>query len=98
VLAEIDSAHRDEERRPEVVVLELIPDEIDRRAVQECVPRHDDPVVLAAQRDNLARAGDGICERLLDEDVLARLERSAGESLVCADRRRDDDGFDRRVL
>ena len=67
------------------------------RVVEEQVARHEDAVARAGERDELLHLLAAHRGRLLDEDVLARLERLLGEGVVRRHRRRDRDRVDRVV-
>jgi hypothetical protein len=62
------------------------------------VPRHEYKVALKCQVDQLAGLSRGAGERLLDEDVFARLERARGELEVCRDRGGNRDRIDGGVV
>ena len=61
------------------------------------MPGHDDEIPFGGGVHQLDALLGGRGERLLDEDVLAGLERGEPERVVGADRRRDRDGVDRLV-
>ena len=65
--------------------------------VEEQVAGHEHEVALLGERDELVDLGRGHRGRLLDEHVLAGLERGLRELVVGRDRRRDDDGVELRV-
>ena len=56
--------------------------------------RHQHEVALRGERDELLHLHGAHGGRLLDEDVLARLERLLRERVVRRHRRRDDDGLE----
>ena len=61
------------------------------RVVEQEVAGHQDEVALGGERDELVHLGALHRRRLLDEDVLAGLERLLGERVVGRHRRRDHD-------
>ena len=67
------------------------------RVIEEEVARHQDAVVRTRERDELLHLLTAHRRRLLDEDVLARLERLFRKRIVRRNGRRDRDGLDRVV-
>ena len=65
--------------------------------VEQQMPGHEHAVVGARERDELLHLLAAHRRRLLDEDVLARLERLLRERVVGRHGRRDRDGLDRVV-
>ena len=65
--------------------------------VEQQVTRHEDAVAVVREADELVHLDCAHRRRLLDEDVLAGLERALGERVVCRDGRRDDDRVERFV-
>ena len=61
------------------------------RVVEEQVARHQHEAARLGERDELLHLGGAHRRRLLDEDVLAGLERLLGERVVGRDGRRDHD-------
>ena len=94
VQAEVDAARRDEVELAELAAVDQLLDGDDRRAVEERVARHQHAAGLAGQAHELCRLLGARCEGLLDEDVLAELQRLRGELEVGRDRRRDHDRVD----
>ena len=70
----------------------------DRGVVEQEVSREEDEAALLGERDELVRLRGGERRRLLDEDVLAGLERLARELVVRRHRGGDDDGLKGVVL
>ena len=70
----------------------------DARVVEQQVAGHEDEVALLRERDELVDLVTLHRRGLLDEDVLARLERLLRELVVRRHRSRDDDRVERRVL
>ena len=66
------------------------------RVVEEQVAGHEHEVALLGERDELLHLGAAHRRRLLDEDVLAGLERLLRERVVRRHRRRDHDRVERR--
>ena len=62
--------------------------------VEQQVAGHQDEVALLRQSDELLHLLAAHRRRLLDEDVLPRLERLLREGVVRRHRRRDHDGLD----
>ena len=58
------------------------------------MPRHEHEITRAGQRDELVHLGGAHRGRLLDEHVLARLERLLCELVMRRDGRRDHDGVE----
>ena len=70
---------------------------VDRRAVDEGVPRHQHAVGGGGDLGELVGVVQARGERLLDEHVLAGFERALGQRVVGLRRRGDHDRLDRRV-
>ena len=69
----------------------------DAGVVEQQMARHQHEVALGRERDELVHLGGAHRRRLLDEHVLARLERLLRERVVRRHRRRDHDGVERPV-
>ena len=95
--AEVRAHHRHVVDAPEVARIEELLHALDAGVVHEDVPDHEDPVHArgeGAELLGLRRIG---CDRLLDEHVLAGLERALHQCVVRARRRRDHHGVDPAV-
>ena len=68
------------------------------RVVEEQVARHEHEVALLGERDELVHLGAAHRRWLLDEHVLARLERALGEGVVLRHVGRDRDRVEALVL
>ena len=97
VQAEVHAARRDEVDLAELAGVDQALDRRHRRAVEERVAGHSTRPFASATLDQLARLLGRRRERLLDEDVLAGLERRHRERVVGRDGRRDRDRLDRLV-
>ena len=62
--------------------------------VEQQMARHEHELALLGERDELLHLRRAHRRRLLDEDVLARLERLLRERVVCRHGRRDHDGLE----
>jgi hypothetical protein len=91
VKAQVHTARGHEEHFAELARVDQLLDLHHRRAVQERVPGHQHQAVLGSEREELSGVLHGGCERLLDEDVLARVQRSRGQLEVRGDGSRDRD-------
>ena len=80
--------------RPQRAAVDELPDLPDRAAEEERVVHHDLEVLPVGQLDQLLGLRGGRRERLLDEHVLAVLERRLGELEVRPDRRDHRDRVD----
>ena len=78
VFAEVHPRGRDEVDLAQRAVLDQVADLVDRRAVEEGVAGHEDQPELVGELDQLDRLVGRARERLLDEDVLARLQGARG--------------------
>src|SRR5919201_449773 len=67
---------------------------LDTRVVEQQVAGHEDELPVGGKRDELVHLRGPHRRRLLDEDVLARLERLPRELVVRRGRRRDEDGVE----
>ena len=92
--AEVDADAVDVTEVAELALVEELLHLPHRRAVDERVVDHQGEALLVGERDHPLRVGDGVRERLLDEDVLAGLERLDRERRVRAHGRGDGDGID----
>ena len=98
VEAEVHAARRDRVDVAELTRLDQLADLVDRWAVEERVARHQHEPELRGELGELDRFLRRAGERLLDEDVLARLERALRERVVRSNGRRDRDRIDVRIL
>ena len=64
------------------------------RVVEQQVARHQHAVTFGRERDELVHLDGAHRRRLLDQDVLAGLERAFRERMVRRDRGGDDDGVE----
>ena len=92
--AEVDAARGDEVDLAQLAGGDQVSDRLDRRAVEEGVTRHQHQAEFLSQCGELRRFFQRARKRLLDERVLAGLERGACEWIVRADRRGDDHRLD----
>ena len=97
VETEVDPARRDEVEIAQVSRFDEVAHGDDRGAVEEGVSRHQHQPATLGELDELEALARGRGERLLDEDVLSRLERRASKREVRRHRRRERQGVDRFV-
>ena len=90
-LAEVLAVAVDAEHVAELARVDELLQLADARVVEQQVAGHQHEVALLGERDELVHLGAAHRRRLLDEDVLARLERLLRERVVRRHRRRDDD-------
>ena len=95
---QVDPARRNEENVADRAGFEQALHSPHRRAVDKRVTAHQDPSLVSGERRKVVRKLAGGCERLLDEHVLARLERSSRKVVVSMYRRSDHHRFDARVV
>jgi hypothetical protein len=96
VEAEVHAADRDEVHLAQFAGVQQLADEVDGRAVEERVARHQHEPALPREMAETQRRLRRRAQRLFDEDVLASRERGHRDGLVARDRRRDRDGLDLR--
>ena len=94
---EVDADAVDEEDVAEEAVRDQLADLQDGRRVAVGVVGHQHEAALPRRLDHLDALRRDVGERLLDDDVLARLERREHDRMVRARRCRDGDRVDRRV-
>ena len=94
VLAEVHPRRGDEVDLAELVLLDQLADLVDGRAVEERVARHQHEPALLGQLDELDRVVGRRGQRLLDQHVLAGLQRALGDRIVRAGRSGDDHRVD----
>ena len=97
VETEVDPARRDEVELSQLSRFDEVADGNDRGAVEEGVSRHQHQPATLGELDELEALARGRGKRLLDEDVLSRLERRTSKREVRRHRRRERHGVDRLV-
>ncbi len=97
VKAEVDAARGEEVELAELAAVEHALDRPHRRAVEESVAAHQQQAAPLGGVYEAGGVGARVGERLLDEGVLARLDRGQGQLVMRVDRRRDQDRVDRLV-
>ena len=93
-LAEVLAVAVDDEHLAELARVDELLHLLHARVVEEEVAGHEDEPARLGEADQLLHLRDPHRRRLLDEDVLAGLERRFGERIVRRHRRRDDDRLD----
>ena len=94
--SEVDASRIEVVERAERARFDDLPNLPDRAVEEEGVVHHDLQVLAVGQLDQLLRLLRRRRERLLDEHVLAVLERRLGQLVMGPDRRHDRDGVDVR--
>ncbi len=97
VLAEVHARGGDEVHVPDDAAVDQLAHRVDGGAVDEGVARHQHAVAGGGEVGELVGVRQPRGERLLDEHVLAGLQRALGERVVGLRGRGDHDGLDRRV-
>ena len=93
-LAEVLAVAVDDEHLAELPVVDQLLQLLHGRVVEEEMARHEDEPARLGEPDQLLHLRGPHRRRLLDEDVLAGLERRARERVVRRDGGRDHDGVD----
>jgi hypothetical protein len=96
--AQVDPRRGAEVQPADLALAQQLLDVHHRRRIHERVARHEDQLALLGHGDQVLALLHGARHRLLDEHVLARLERAPAQVVVGGDRGCEQDAVDLRVV